>query len=417
MSAAHADTSLVYEHDNIHLPDTGKFLSSVLITIGSIMVAATLGLAFKGDEDHIRAALHSYHAGMLVALGAPLGALVFVMILLQVQAGWAVSIRRQFENIMRLVWVGFILFIVGAIMQVIAVKADPENSVYIFKWMNPLETAGDSVYESKAIFLNPFWFSVRAVVYFVVWFALSGLLWKFARQHDQDKNNGHILAARKLAAVGIILFAFSTAFASFDWIMSLDYHWFSTMFGVFFFAGNILSAITLGTLILLILRARGRLHIAFTKEHMHDLGKLMFGFVIFWAYISFSQYFLIWYANIPEETAYFLKRKEGVWEIFSFLIPICGFLVPFFILLFRPNKRNPLVMGFVCVWLLVMHVLDMLWYVRAEGGDTLYLIDVLAVAGPIVFFLGFVIRQVGSGPLIPLSDPRMHEGLGHKNFV
>ena len=417
MSASSTQSQLVFERDNIYLPESGKLLSTMCLIIGGLLTAATFAqvAAFATDPKYIKAALYSYHTGMLVALGASLGGLGLVMILMQVQAGWTVAIRRQFENLMKLIWVGFGLFILGAIMQIITANGDP--SVYLFKWMNPYYTAGDVIYESKAGYLNIFWFTVRAVVYFAVWFGLSFALWAYFRQHDEDRNPDHIKHARKLSAIGLVLFAFSTAFASFDWIMSLDFHWFSTMFGVFFFAGNILSALTLGTFILLMLRFRGRLHVAFTTEHQHDLGKLIFGFVVFWAYISFSQYFLIWYANIPEETAYFLRRKSGDWQLLSYVLPIAGFVIPFLILLFRPCKRNPVILGFVCLWLLVVHVLDMLWYVRAEAGASLYFIDLVAVAGPILLFLGFLIRQVASGPLIAVADPRMDEALEHKNYV
>ncbi|MBN4060326.1 hypothetical protein JYT11_00600 [Planctomycetaceae bacterium AH-315-I19] len=416
MSSAHVDSKLVFERENIYLPESGRLVSNICMIIGALLTAGVFAVIFRGDKETVKAVLHSYHAGMLVALGIPLGAMIFVMINLQVRAGWMLSIRRQFENMMKLIWVGLVLFLLGAVMQIIAANRDTDP-VFLFKWMDSHYTAGDVIYESKAGYLNLFWFCVRAAVYFAIWLGLSFALWTFARQHDKDKDKAHVRSARKLAAVGIVLFAFSTAFASFDWIMSLDFHWFSTMFGVFFFAGNILSALTMGTLILIFLRARGRLHGAFTVEHLHDLGKLIFGFTVFWAYISFSQYFLIWYANIPEETAYFLKRKTGDWELLSYIIPIAGFIVPFLVLLFRPNKRSFVVMGVMCVWLLVVHVIDMMWYVRAEAGQNLYFIDLLAVLGPILFFLGMLIRQVGSGPLMPLSDPRMQEALEHKNYV
>lgn len=415
MSTAHVDTKLVYERDNIYLPESGKTLSGILIALGALLLAGSFGLLFYGDEKEIKAVLHSYHAGMLVSLGIPLGAMVFIMINHQVQAGWMLSLRRQFENMMKLVWVGLVLYLIGVVMQLITTSG--EEKVFLYKWMNPHYTEGDVIYESKAGYLNTIWFTVRAIVYWVIWLGLAFFLWTFSKQYDEDRDKTHMKYARKLSAVGLLLFAFSTAFASFDWIMSLDFHWFSTMFGVFFFAGNILSALTMGTLILLVLRLRGRMHGAFTVEHLHDLGKLTFGFIVFWGYISFSQYFLIWYANIPEETAYFLKRKTGDWELFSYVLPVCGFIIPFLILLFRPNKRSFLVMGVMAAWLLVVHVLDMLWYVRAEAGSELYIIDAVAVGGPILIFLGLLIRQIGSGPLIPLSDPKMHEALEHKNYV
>ncbi|XOV75362.1 MAG: hypothetical protein ACFHWZ_18500 [Phycisphaerales bacterium] len=138
-----------------------------------------------------------------------------------------------------------------------------------------------------------------------------------------------------------MLYAFATMFAAFHWIMTLDFHWFSTMYGVYFFAGNLVSALALLTAIFIALRFFGKLNGAFTDEHLHDMSKFVFGFTVFWAYISFSQYFLIWYANIPEETAYFTMRRDE-WTALSFLLPIGHFIVPFLVLLPRraPQRRT-----------------------------------------------------------------------------
>jgi hypothetical protein len=191
------------------------------------------------------------------------------------------------------------------------------------------------------------------------------------------------------------------------------------MLGVHFFAKCMVSMLALGTLTFIILRGTGRLHVAFTNEHLHDLSKLVFAFTVFWAYISFSQYFLIWYANIPEETTYFQIRKMGYWYIVSWILPIIHFIIPFLILLPRPMRRSPAVMGAMCVYMIVAQLIDTYWYVRPEvkGVGPGQWVDFAGALGPVLIFLGLFVRKVASGPLIPLKDPRLPEALHHKNHI
>ena len=171
------------------------------------------------------------------------------------------------------------------------------------------------------------------------------------------------------------------------------------------------------------------MHGAFTVEHRHDLGKLMFGFIVFWGYISFSQYFLIWYANIPEETAFFMRRKQPgtIWETLSFVIPSCHFIIPFVWLMARPARRSPLVVGIGCVWLLLFHIVDLFWMVRPEAMthaehahhvsiDPSW-IDAVGIGGPVLLLAGLLISKVVSGVLMAKNDPRLPEALHHKNYV
>ena len=156
---------------------------------------------------------------------------------------------------------------------------------------------------------------------------------------------------RKFSAFGMLLLALTTTFAAFDWVMSLDPHWYSNIFGVYFWSGSILGSLAAVTLLALGARRFGGLSDVITVEHLHDLGKLLFGFTVFWAYIAFSQYFLIWYAAIPEETTWYALRMQGEWRLVSALLLLCHFVVPFVALLPRATKRSPLVLGLVALWL------------------------------------------------------------------
>jgi hypothetical protein len=298
------------------------------------------------------------------------------------------------------------------------------KGIYLWDWMNTAYVQGDLLYEHKKGFLNVPFFAIRCVVYFAVWLLLAQGLGSLSLQQDLDGDRWRTARARTLSAPGLLLFAFTFAFAGFDWMMTLDFHWFSTMFGVYFFAGNMVATLALGTLVLLTLRGFGRLHGAFTDEHLHDLAKLMFAFTVFWAYISFSQYFLIWYANIPEETAWMLRRKEGPWEWLSWLLPIGHFIVPFLLLLPRPMRRSRRFVAVMAAWLIAMHLFDLYWAIRPEAkvkGEVDVIgpmaLDAVAILGPVLFFLGMLVRRVGRVPLIPLKDPRLAEGLAHKNYV
>lgn len=422
MSTGAVNLSAVMDRDNIELPEGSvRLLSRGLLTVGAAAIALTILAAVMGDAGVASVAQHAFHVGVLAAIGFSLGSLGVVMILHQTNAGWASTIRRQFENVMSLIWVGGLLFIADVLLQVVL---SGSKGVYLWDWMNQVAVEGDPLYAHKSGFLNVPFFAIRCVLYFATWLLLSQALWGFSTRQDADGDKWHTAKARKLSAPGLLLFALTTAFAGFDWAMTLDYHWFSTMYGVYFFAGNMVSCLALTTLVLILLRSFGRLHVAFTVEHLHDLSKFIFAFTVFWAYISFSQYFLIWYANIPEETAWMLRRKTGDWEWLSWVLPIGHFIIPFLLLIPRPNRRNFVLVGFMCLWLIALHILDVYWAVRPEArapGVSAVIgprwIDLIGVAGPVLVFLGFLVRKVADGPLIPIKDPRLMEGLRHKNYV
>ena len=422
MSAHAVDISKVLSRDNVYLPEgTGKAVSGGLVGLGIGLIALTFVAGLAGDKTTAKVAMHAYHAGFLAALGIPLSALGFVMILHAVNAGWSATVRRQFENLMSLLPFTAALFAGSVVMQLVYSQV---KGAYLWDWMDASYVQGDLLYAHKQAFLNQPFFFVRAAVYFIVWVSLAFALWQRSTMQDEDGDKWHTAKARGLSAPGLLLFAFTTAFAGFDWAMTLDFHWFSTMFGVYFFAANTVACIATVTLIMILLRSFGRLHVAFTDEHLHDLSKLLFAFTVFWAYISFSQYFLIWYANIPEETAWMMRRKEGPWEWLSWLLPIGHFIVPFLFLLPRPIRRTRGLIALACVWILVMHLFDLYWVIRPEvkGAEVGTLvgptwIDPLGVLGPFLILVGLIVRKVGSGPLIPLKDPRLPEAFKHKNYV
>ncbi len=420
--ASSADAKALLSGDNIAAPKASSLWMG-LLGVGLICSAIALFVAFTGlnSDDHAakllsKHALSAFHIGFIVTLGLALGGLIFVMILHQVGAGWSALIRRQLEHIMAsLPWV-LLLSIPTIFFATIFFEGE------LFHWMDP-HAHDDPIYQAKSAFLNVNFFLLRSVIYFVVWIGLSTTLYRQSLKQDATGDRWISAKSRKLSAIGIVIFSLTTAFAAFDWLMALDYHWFSTMFGVYFFAGFAAPALCLLTLVLVVLRRRGRLNGLVTDEHFHDLGKLMFAFTVFWGYIGFSQYFLIWYANIPEETSWFIRRKTGDWELFSAALVWGRFVIPFVLLMNRALRKNPAVLSFVSVWLLVFFIADIYYVVRPEarvgqdGGALFTWVDFVGIAGPILICLGLLVRRIGSTPLIPINDPRLPESLGHKNHI
>lgn len=423
------DTSRFLERDNIYPSAKSGAGSWVVVAVAGVILTALAVIGgFVGGEEGSKTALYALHTGFCFTVLMPVTALGFVMILNVTKSGWSATIRRQLENMMVLVWIPAIMFVGILALQIlytnsIDVEAGDKYAPYLWKWMNPAYVEGDVLYEHKKAYLNMPRFLVMSVLYFAVWGVLAFLINNESVSQDTDGNKWRTVTALKISAIGLPVFAFATAFAGFDWLMTLDFHWFSTMLGVHFFAGGLITALCVLTLTLLLLRASGKLHGCFTKEHMHDLGKLVFGFNCFWAYIAVSQYLLIWYANIPEETQFYTIRKEGGWEAFSWLLPIVHFVIPFIMLLPRPCKRNGLILGSACVIILAGQVIDTYWMIRpgvklAEGkAPVLTWLDVVGVAGPILILIGFYIRKIGSGPLIPVNDPRLPQSLTHANHI
>jgi hypothetical protein len=420
--------------DNIQLPrNWGMTATIVLGIIGLVCIAATIAYPWtqKGDngvvpEKVFSHALHSYHAGAAVPLTLMAGSLGLVLIFQLVRAGWCVGIRRPIEHAASLIPFGLVLLAPVFIFEFFI----PERAGDLFKWRTPGLIETDHLLAHKAPFLNDTFFLIRVAIYFAVWTFIS---WKvIGPSFKQDKTNDPSLTVKAgwNSCWGILAYALCMAFAAFDLLMGLDFHWFSTMFGVYFFAGSIFAALALWSLTLIIIRSGGRLEGFYTGEHRHDLGKLTIAFTIFWAYIAFSQYFLIWYANIPEETAWVMARggasQTNEWTPVFWTLALGHFVAPFLVLLWRNSKRNMLIFGFACVWLLAMHCVDMFWVVRPQVYKTyndgmgklgLSWVDITGMIGPLALFLAVYIRKLTTTRLVPVNDPYLHEAATHKNYV
>src|SRR5262249_2960109 len=225
----------------------------------------------------------------------------------------------------------------------------------------PGEEKLQHLWHVKGLYFSTPFLLARLALYFGVWVAYSVAMRNWSTRQDYE---GGAALTRKMqwwAPSGVALLGLTTTFFAFDVLMSLQYTWFSTIFGVYFWAGGIRGSLAAVVLVVLALRRGGYLRHTITMEHLHDVAKIMFGFTVFWAYIAFAQYFLIWYGNMPEETQFYLLRRNGAWYPMSILLPILYFVVPFFMLLPRAHKRNAYWLALISVWILAMHAYDLYW--------------------------------------------------------
>jgi hypothetical protein len=237
-----------------------------------------------------------------------------------------------------------------------------------------------------------------------------------SRKQDQSKDQKLTTRNIRLAAIFIPVFALSITFTAIDFMMSLEPHWFSTIFGVYFFSGTVVAALAAITFVIVKLKEKDYFSPWMNDDHLFSLGALLFAFINFWAYIAFSQFLLIWYADLPEETFWFLTRWEGSWVFFSIGLIVIHFLVPYFALLTQPSKMNPKRLKFIAVWLLFAHLFDLFWLIMPNMGSmktgyTFSWIDlVFPIAGIGIVILVFNYKTKKDN-LIPIGDPKLKRGI------
>jgi hypothetical protein len=391
-----------YDPQTYRILEPGKG-SRQLIAVGVIALAVScIGLALDRAQF-----FHSYLTAIVFWITIGLGGLFFILLHHLAGSVWSVVVRRIAENIMLLLPLLGILFI-----PVFFGLGD------LYEWTDKSLVTNDHILQWKASYLNVGFFVVRTVVYFLIWTVLSYRLYHFSRQQDEQQTVHFHTRMRKISAPGMILFAFTITFAAFDWLMSLDAHWYSTIFGVYIFTGTFLAILSFLVLYLRGLQSKGILGTAITVEHYHDIGKLLFAFTVFWAYIAGSQYFLIWYGNIPEETIWFIHRWEGSWKIVSLALVAFHFTVPFFVLLFRSAKRHPLALGSMAALILLMHWFDVYWLVQPNlhtEGASLSWMDLTITGGLGTLLLGWLWHRLCQQPLVPLKDHHLQQSIDFIN--
>ena len=389
-----------------HLEGLAGRVAVVAVIVAVVGLGGAVALS-RGAEHGMDRLLETYLVSFAFWLSVALGGLFFVLLQHLTRAGWSVVVRRVAEAIAANVHLMFLL-VVPVLL----------GMHHLYHWSHADAVAHDPILAGKAGFLNPTFFTVRVVIYFLIWSVLAWFFFRTSVKQDASGDPALTLRMERVSAPGMILFALSLNFAAFDLLMSLDPHWFSTIFGVYYFAGSVVVFCALMPILMVWLQSTGRLRHALTREHYHDFGKLLFAFTVFWAYIAFSQYMLIWYAHLPEETGWFLKRQTGSWVWVSLGLLFGHFVVPFLILISRLFKRRPGLLALAGAWMIVMHWIDMYWLAGPEFSPTgphVGVVDVLVFFGMGgLFFLVWALR-LRRHPLVPERDPRLAESLAFEN--
>jgi len=412
----HSDSHASAEAD-YRIPPESSWSNAWKIAAGiGVVGLAAAGAGYASDPKRFA---FSYLFGFIVALTIALGSLFFVLVERLTSAGWSVTIRRTAEFFAAAIPILAILFIPIWLSMGHLFPWFTHESSHVTH-VDPEHILHAELMTKKSPFLNQGFFTARAILYFILWSWIALRLFAFSTNQDKSKDPKWTLKAQAFAPAATFLFGLSLTFAAFDWVMSLEPSWYSTIFGVYMFAGCVVVMFATLTVVTMALRASGLLGRAITVEHYHDLGKLLFGFNVFWAYIGFSQFMLIWYASIPEETTWYHRRWDegGPWAFISLLILFAHFIVPFFMLISRNAKRALDFFGVAAGWMILMHVLDIYWFVMpnfASEGFRVHWMDGACLFGVGGVYLAAVFYRMTLYPLIPVGDPRLTRCMRFEN--
>lgn len=374
-------------------------------------------IAVMADQKR---AWHAYLIGLFYFTSISIGGLFFTAIQHVTGAGWSVNVRRLCESFTAFLPVSFVAALILAVV----------GGPHLYEWLHPEMVANDHLLAHKSSYLNRTFYLIRTVGIFAIWLYFAKVIVGASLKQDETGEDAITVRLVKSSVIFLLLFALSYSFFSVDAIMSLQAHFFSTIFGVYCFSGLFQTTMATMILIAVYLMKTGRVNHVMNENHLHDLGKFMFAFTVFWAYIAFSQFMLIWYANLPEETFWFQDRTQGAWALVAVALIVFKFIVPFFALLPRWAKRNPAHLVAVSILTLVMQYVDLYWLIYPALG--LHSDRAVASAGgniphayfgvyEVCIFLGFlgafmfmVIKFLSRHSVYPYKDPRIHESLAHE---
>lgn len=386
--------------EDFQVPSQIDALQRIALGVGGLgLIATAIGFVTNAEQFY-----RSYLLAYFFVLGIPLGSLALLMVHHLTGGGWGLVIRRTFEASARTIPVMAVLFL----PLVFGMHT-------LYEWTHA-EAASDPIIAQKALYLNESGFLIRAVVYFAIWSFLAIALTRLSAK--QDGTEVHFSRFENIAGPGLLVYALTLTFASVDWVMSLDPHWFSTLFGLWVMVGQALTALAFTIVIAFLVSRDGRMSQLITTAKFHDYGTLLFAFVMLWAYLSYSQYLIIWSANLPEEIPYYLQRLGGGWTIVTLVVILGHFVLPWTLLLFRATKRATTRLVAVAAFMLLMRLVDTFWLVTPwvnHGRFGIHWIDVTAVLGLLGLWVGLFCHNLRSRALVPVGDPYLAEALadGH----
>jgi hypothetical protein len=372
------------------------------LIIGIVFLALTTIGLFVDPGQFFRSYLYAY----IFCLGLSIGSLGILLLHNTVGGKWGVVIRRLLESGART----FPLMVVLLIPVLFGMES-------LYLWARQDIAAHDKVIQWKAPYLNVPFFLVRMAVYFGLWMLYTWVLNRKSLEQDRTGDPAIIVRMRQISAPGLVVFVLSATFCFFDLIMSLEPHWFSTIYGAMFLIGQVILTVSFVVAILVVLSKRPPFSEILSVRHFHDLGNLLLTFTILWTYLSFSQFLIIWSANLPEEIPWYIRRMSGGWGVIAVLLLVFHFFVPFLILLQRFVKRNPNLLQKIAVGMIVMRLLDVYWVVEPAFYQhefplhaqvfALHWLDFAAPVGLFGIWVAAFIWQLKRYPIVPIRDPRL----------
>ncbi len=352
--------------------------------------------------------LQSWLIGFMFCLGLSLGCLSMLMTQHMSGGQWGLVSRRIFEAGSRLIPFCLLLFIPIAVMV-------PK----LYLWARPDAVRADEILQHKHVYLNVPFFLIRAAIYFIIWMGCAYYLNRWSAQQDRGEvavTEADTRRFRVISAPGLVIYVVTMSLAAIDWLMSLDPHWYSTIFGFIMVAGQALCALSFAAVVLSMISSREPMASVLRAENIHDIGKLMLAFVMLWAYFSFSQFLIIWAGNLPEEITFYLERLRYGWQYVSLLIVVGHFALPFCLLLSRDLKRRPRLLARVAWFIIAMRLVDLIWLVAPNFNHEPFPVSIANLFLPIglagIWFYLFA-GQLRRYPLLPVNDPYFKEMLAH----
>ena len=384
-------------------PSRVSSLQRVALIVGVVGLGLCAVGFSAGREQFVRAWLIAF----LFWWGVSLGSLAWMMVHHLSGGQWGVVTRRVFEASSRV-----LPFMALAFLPVAFGVRE------LYPWARPELVANDEILQHRAPYLNISFFYFRAALYFVLWSALAYLISGWSRKQDSAPGDeGLAIRMQRLSGGGLLLYGITLFFASVDWLMSLDPHWYSTIYGILMLGGQGLASMAFTLTVMVLLSRTAPLAGVFRANHLHDLGKLMLAFVMLWAYFQFSQFLIIWSGNLPEEIGFYLTRIEGAWVYLSVVLILGHFALPFVLLLNRDLKQSHMV-ALVAVFVIGMRFVDLFWLMGPRDGHTAPALSWINFVTPIALggiWIAVFLWQLGSRPLLPLGEPELAEVLegGH----
>jgi hypothetical protein len=367
------------------------------LAVGVVALAACgAGWIFSPDQF-----FRSYLIAYLFWIGVALGCLPILMLQYITGGLWGAALRRVLESGTRTIPVMAVLFLPIVL-----------GLHHLYEWTHADLVAQDPVLQYKSFYLNVPFFLARAALYFAVWMAVIFFLNRWSSEQDAHDDPSLGKRLHYLSRGGLLLYALTMTFASIDWAMSLEPHWYSTIYGILFIGGQVLSAFAFAIPVTALMADREPLSEILTPGVFQDLGKLLLAFIMLWAYFNFSQFIITWSGNLPEEIPWYLKRSGTGWQAIAIALVVLHFALPFFILLSRDLKRNRRRLAMVALVVLFLRFVDVYWMIApafSPGVFTVHWMDLLAVVGLGGLWLYFFVGQLQGRPLMPLNDPAFNE--------